>query len=72
MNAIRSVFTAFAHLAASVNGLASIIDAATGRLQQQLALDEAPPALPPSGTILDAEANGNPSTKGRRGRAGTV
>jgi hypothetical protein len=40
VNAIRSVFLAFANLAASVNALAQVIDAATGRLRQQLAFEE--------------------------------
>jgi hypothetical protein len=39
MKAIRNVFHAFRNLAASVNALASVIDVATGRLRQQLALD---------------------------------
>ena len=46
MNAIRNVFNAFSNLAASVNTLASVIDLATGRLRQQLALDgDMPPVL---------------------------
>jgi hypothetical protein len=39
MNAIRNVFTAFSNLASSVNSLAAVIDIATGKLRQQLALD---------------------------------
>jgi hypothetical protein len=39
MNSIRSVFTALANLAASINGLASVLDVATGRIRQQLAFD---------------------------------
>ncbi|HWG47711.1 MAG TPA: hypothetical protein VN688_33410 [Gemmataceae bacterium] len=39
MNAIRFVFTAFSNLATSLNALAGVVDIATGRLRQQLALD---------------------------------
>lgn len=77
MNAIRSVFAAFTNLAASVNALAGVIDAATGRLRQQLALDEAPPALTHGGQVLDAapipaEDASTPTAKGRNGRVKTT
>ena len=39
MQSIRNLFTAFANVAASLNALAGVIDAATARLRQQLALD---------------------------------
>ncbi len=64
MNAIRSVFAAFTNLAASVNALAGIIDAASGRLRQQLALDDMPAALPHVGEVIDGESS--PSTNRRR------
>lgn len=72
MNAIRSVFAAFTNLAASLNALAGVIDSASGRLRQQLAGDEAPPALT-HGEVIDAapipatDAN-TPTAKGRNGR----
>ncbi len=69
MNALRSVFAAFANLAASVNALAGVIDAASGRLQKQLALDYEPDALAHHGEVIDAEPM--PSTK-RNGRKATV
>lgn len=61
MNAIRSVFKAFSNLAASVNALASVIDVATGRLRQQLALDaDMPPILDHQhAEEPDTNANGN-------------
>jgi hypothetical protein len=68
MNAIRSVFNASSNLAASVNALASVIDVATGRLRQQLALDsDTKPSIEhPSAEEPDsATANG----KGRKGKA---
>jgi hypothetical protein len=54
MRSIGNLFTAFANLAASVKALAGVIDVATGRLRQQLALDDAVPALRHS-DVLDAE-----------------
>lgn len=71
MNAIRNLFAAFTNLAASLNSLASVIDVTTGRLRQQLAIDEAH-ALP-SGEIIDVAGipatDGNtPTAKGRNGR----
>ncbi len=64
MNALRSVFAALANLAASVNSLAVVIDAATGRLRQQLAEGDAPAPLPHNAEVEGAE--GNPSTNRRR------
>ena len=60
MNEIRNVFNAFSNLAASVNALAGVIDLATGRLRQQLALDgETPPVLDHQpAEAPDATANG--------------
>ncbi len=70
MNAIRSVFTAFANLAASVNALAAVIDAAAGKLRQNLSLslDETAAALPHNGEVLDAEGDGTSSSTKRNGR----
>lgn len=45
MNAIRNVFTALANLASSINGLAAVLDVATGKLRQQLALDDGPAVI---------------------------
>jgi hypothetical protein len=45
MNAIRSVFNALANLATSINGLAAVLDAASVRLHQQLALDGDAPVI---------------------------
>jgi hypothetical protein len=59
---------ALSNLSASINSLAGVLDVATGRLRQQLALDEAVPALP-HGEIIDAE-EATPSTK-RHARAKT-
>jgi hypothetical protein len=64
MQSIRNVFAAFANLAASLNALASVVDVATGRLRQSLALDE--PALLPPGDVIDAEPE--PATARRNGR----
>jgi hypothetical protein len=55
MSAIRNVFNAFSNLAASVNALASVIDVATGRLRQQLALDYDPAVLPHNGAVIDGD-----------------
>jgi hypothetical protein len=44
MRAISNLFSAVTNLAASVDALAGVLDMATGRLRQSLALDE-PPAL---------------------------
>jgi len=75
MNAIRNVFAAFANLAASINSLASIIDTASGRLRQQLALDVEPaPVLEhqANGATESTEANSvseiNSTSNGRRRR----
>ena len=65
MRSASKLFAALGTLADSILALASVVDVATGQLRQQLALDEAPPALP-HGEILDAEEPA-PSTK-RNGR----
>lgn len=67
MNAIRNVFNAFTNLAASVNALAGVVDAASARLRQQLALEETPPLLP-RGEVLEHDAESASSAK-RNGRA---
>ncbi len=64
MNMLRNVFSAFANLAASVNALAGVIDAAAGRLRQNLALDDTPLALP--GEVLDNTTAETPSTRRKR------
>jgi hypothetical protein len=69
MKAIRNVFHAFSNLAASVNALASVIDVATGRLRQQLALDAMPGIEHQSAEEPNsATANG----KGRTSKASAV
>jgi hypothetical protein len=67
VNALASVIDAFSNLAASVNALASVIDVATGRLRQQLALDDAMPVIEhhPAEEPDSATANG----KGRKSKA---
>ena len=67
MNAIRNVFNAFTNLAASINALASVIDLATGRLRQQLALDYDPAVLPHNGEVIDGDDT--PPNKGRKAKA---
>lgn len=67
MNAIRSVFAALGNLAASINGLAGVIDVASGRLRQQLALDgESAPIL--EHQPLD-DPDDTPPAKGRKAKA---
>ena len=39
MNALRNLWNAFANLANAINGLALVVDTASGRLRQSLALD---------------------------------
>ena len=70
MNAIRNVCNAFSNLAASVNALAGVIDVATGRLRQQLALDSDPLVLPHDGGMGHTKSD-NPSSNGsnKRGRS---
>ena len=70
MNAIRNVCNAFSNLAASVNALAGVIDVATGRLRQQLALDGDPLVLPHDGGMGHTESD-IPSSNGsnKRGRS---
>jgi hypothetical protein len=72
VNAIRNVFNAFSNLAASVNALAGVIDLATGRLRQQLALDGDPLVLPHDDSMGHTEetiAGSNGSTKRGRSKA---
>jgi hypothetical protein len=71
MNAIRSVFAAFTNLAASINALASVIDATTGRLRHTLTLEDAghviehSPATVSPGTV---DADSTPTTKRGKGK----
>ena len=67
MNAIRSVFAALTNLAASVNALAAVIDAASGRLRQQLALDGETAPILDHQPLGDAQAT--PLGKGKKGKA---
>ena len=53
MNAIRSVFTALANLAASINNFAAILNTASTRLSEQLAYE--PPALAHHGEVIEHE-----------------
>jgi glyoxylase-like metal-dependent hydrolase (beta-lactamase superfamily II) len=56
---------AFTNLAASVNALAGVLDVATSRLRQSLALDEVAPALT-HGEVID---NDEPAPAKRNGKA---
>jgi hypothetical protein len=72
MNAIKNLWTALANLASSINGLAAVLDTASGRLRQQLALDG--DAAPIAETVLDHRPAGdNPehigNGKARKARA---
>jgi hypothetical protein len=69
MNAIRSVFNAFANLANAVNGLANVLNEAGNRLRMQL--DYEPPAVPalPKGQVIDAEPDTTPTGNGRSRKA---
>jgi hypothetical protein len=67
MNAIRSVFTALSNLAQSINGLASVLDVAAGRMRQQLALDYDPAVLPHNGEVIDGDDT--PPAKGRKAKS---
>jgi hypothetical protein len=67
MNDIRSVFAALGNLAASINGMASVLDVAAGRLRQQLALDYDPAILPHNGEVIDSDDT--PPAKGRKAKA---
>jgi hypothetical protein len=53
MRSVTNLFRAVANLAGSVNALANLLDAFTGRLRQQLALDEAAPP-----TVLEHQGAG--------------
>lgn len=67
MNAIRSVFVALSNLASSINGLANVLDVATGRLRQQLALDgESAPILEHHSPTDDKETQ---IAKGKKAKA---
>ena len=68
MRSIARLFGEIGTLAESILALSAVVDKATGRLRQQLDLDEAPPALP-HGEVLDnaTESNGSATTK--RGKA---
>lgn len=71
MNAIWNLFAAFANLAASLNGLAGVIDGASGRLRQQLGIDGEPANVIdhlPSAVESEHAING---TAKRKTRAGT-
>jgi hypothetical protein len=70
MRSIGNLFTAFTKLAASINTLAGVVDVATVRLRQQLALDEAAPALT-HGEILDAE-DSRPTKRNSKARAAVL
>jgi len=52
MRSIARLFSAFGTLAESILSLSGVLDAATGRLRQQLALDEA------AATVLDHQPAG--------------
>jgi hypothetical protein len=71
MNAIRNVFNAFSNLAASVNALASVIDLATGRLRQQLALDDNMPHVLDHQPAEEPDATANGTATKRKARTNT-
>lgn len=72
MNAIRNLWNALGSLANSINGLAGVIDLATGKLRQQLAIGgetAAPAILEHNGSdALDYSPSTNGMVKGRKGR----
>ncbi len=74
MRSIANLMRAIANLAGSINNLAGLIDATTGRLRQQIALDEATPTVlehqPGSGD--NAALDGGSTSKGRKAKAGAV
>lgn len=53
MNAIRSLFSAFANLAASLNGLATTVTMANDRLREQIDLAPSTPQLPHDGEVIE-------------------
>lgn len=55
MRSITRLFGALGALADSILALSAVVDVATGKLRQQLALDGEPaaPALPHAGAVLD-------------------
>lgn len=72
MRSIARLFSAFSTLADSVLSLASVLDAGTARLRQQLALDgeAAPPAVlehQPAGECDRVSENGMAKRKSRAG-----
>lgn len=72
MRSIGKLFTAFATLADSVLSLASVVDAATAKLRQQLALEYDPPQVLDHQPANDAEEAPavNGTGKGKKARAG--
>jgi len=69
MRSIANVFTAFTNLAASVNSLAGVIDAASARLRLQLAGESEPPEVLEHSPAGEVQAPAPGESKGRR-RAG--
>lgn len=65
MNAIRSVFTAFSNLAASINALAGVVDAVSAKVRQTVALDapEAHVLEHQSDTTVEDSASSKPARK---------
>ncbi|HTU21627.1 MAG TPA: hypothetical protein VMG10_26560 [Gemmataceae bacterium] len=68
MRSIANVLNAFTNLAASVNSLAGVIDAATARLRLQLAGESEPPEVLEH-QLPEVQAPAPGESKGRR-RAG--
>lgn len=67
MRSLTKLFGAVGSLADSILALASIVDVATGRLRQNLALDDAEAPALPHADIIDNEPTGR-----RSGRAAKV
>jgi hypothetical protein len=66
MFGLSKLTAAFGNLSASVNALAAVIDAATGRLRQQLALDgveviDHEPLPAPEAPVEGRKARGKPA-----------
>ncbi len=69
MRSIGRLFSAASTLADSLLDQASVVGTVTGRLRQQFALDEAPPALPHGENIDGNTESGSSSSVKRNSRA---
>ena len=53
MNAIRSLFSAFANLAAALNAMAATVTVANDRLREQIDLSPSAPQLPHEAEVIE-------------------